>query len=116
MVKREIWFVIVLSIFTFGIYFFYWIYAFSKDIQTLYEKNDVNPGLEVVLCIITLGIYGIYWMYKYGKLIANCQEKYNLPIEDNSIIYLILAIFDLSIVNVGLMQNQLNNIIDASTL
>jgi len=113
MEKREIWFVIILSIFTFGIYYFYWIYIFSEDIQNLYEKNDITPVIEVILCFVTFGIYSIYWVYKYGKLVVKCQEKYNMPIEDNSILYLILSIFDLSIINIGLMQSQLNNIIDA---
>ncbi|MBN2853283.1 MAG: DUF4234 domain-containing protein [Clostridia bacterium] len=113
MTKKEIWVVIVLSIFTFGIYYLYWIYSFSNDIKVALDDTTINPTLELLLTIITCGIYGYYWMYKYGKLIATAQDKYNLTIEDNAILYLILAIFGFSIVNQGIMQSQINNIIDA---
>lgn len=116
MTKREIWVVIVLSLFTFGIYYLYWIYAFSNDIKTALDDSEINPTLELLLTIITCGIYGYYWMYKYGKLIAKTQDKFNMTIEDNAILYLILSIFGFSIINQGIMQSQINNIIDAGNL
>jgi len=114
MEKKEIWFVIIMSLFTFGIYFLYWIYSFSRDVKYILNDDSINPGLELLLCIITLGLYTIYWMYKYGKLLVKCQEELDLPIEDNAILYLILCIFNFSIIDVGIMQNQLNVIIDAN--
>ena len=112
--KRSIPEVIILSLVTCGIYYLYWIYAFSNDIKTYLDDETINPGVELLLTIVTCGIYGIYWMYKFGKLICTCQEKAGIQVEDNSIVYLILAVFGLSIVNAGLMQNALNLVVDAS--
>ncbi|MBN2557605.1 MAG: DUF4234 domain-containing protein [Clostridia bacterium] len=112
--KRSVAEVIILTLVTCGIYGLYWIYAFSNDIKTYLDDETINPGLELLLCIVTCGIYTIYWMYKFGKLICTCQEKAGVQVEDNSIIYLILAVFGLGIVNFGLMQNAMNIVIDAS--
>ena len=114
--KRGIAEVIILSLVTCGIYAMYWIYAMSNDIKTYLDDETINPGLELLLTVVTCGIYGIYWYYKFGKLINTCQEKANINIEDNSTVYIILAVFGLSIVNVGLMQNAMNLVIDASTV
>lgn len=110
--KRSIAEVIILSLITCGIYYLYWIYAFSNDIKVYLDDETINPSLEVLLSIVTCGIYAIYWMYKYGKYVSTCQEKAGVAIEDNAVLYLVLAIFGLSIVNVGLMQNSMNMIID----
>lgn len=112
--KRGIAEVIILSIVTCGIYMLYWIYAMSNDIKTYLDDETINPGLELLLTLVTCGIYGIYWYYKFGKLICTCQEKAGVAVEDNAIVYIILAVFGLSIVNVGLMQNSMNLVIDAS--
>jgi len=112
--KRSIAEVIILSLITCGIYYLYWIYAFSNDIKTYLDDETINPGLEVLLSIVTCGIYTIYWMYKYGKLLTTCQEKAGVQVEDNAVLYLVLAIFGLAIVNEGLMQNSMNVIIDNS--
>ena len=114
--KRGIAEVIILSLVTCGIYAMYWIYAMSNDIKTYLDDETINPGLELLLTVVTCGIYGIYWYYKFGKLVCTCQEKANINVEDNSTVYIILAVFGLSIVNVGLMQNAMNLVIDASTL
>ena len=113
--KRSIAEVIVLTLVTCGIYGLYWIYAFSTDIKTYLDDETINPGLELLLTIVTCGIYGIYWFYKFGKLICTCQEKAGLQIEDNSIVYVVLAVIQpLAVVNIGLMQNAINLVIDAS--
>lgn len=112
--KRGIAEVIILSLVTCGIYMLYWIYAMSNDIKMYLDDETINPGLELLLTVVTCGIYGIYWYYKFGKLICTCQEKAGIAVEDNSIVYIILSIFGFSIVNVGLMQNAMNLIADAS--
>lgn len=105
--KRSIAEVIILSLVTCGIYFIYWIYAFSNDIKIYLDDETINPGLEVVLSVVTCGIYTIFWMYKFGKLISTCQEKAGTQIEDNAVLYLVLAVLGLNIVNVGLTTGKL---------
>ncbi|GAE88872.1 hypothetical protein JCM21531_2354 [Acetivibrio straminisolvens JCM 21531] len=82
----------------------------SEELQNATGKSSVSPGTEILLCIVTCGIYAIYWYYKYGKLIAEAQEQAGLRVEDNSVLYLLLAIFGLGIVNMALMQSAANKI------
>ena len=71
-------------------------------------------GKAFLFTLITCGIYGIYWAYKIGKDIYAAQTKRNMPgATDNSVLYLILDIFGLSIVTYCLAQSEVNKMADA---
>lgn len=50
-----------------------------------------------------------------GKAMMQAQAKSGLPVNDNSVLYLILQIFGLGIVNYCLIQNDLNTIANKGT-
>lgn len=115
MQKRNVAVCIVLSIFTCGIYMLYWYYTISK---AFYEENTPNSGklepiITVVLYLVTCGIYPMYLYYKWGKATPEIYAKYGLQIEDKSILYLILGYF-MDIIALGIIQNDFNNLIDAT--
>ena len=101
--------VILLTVITCGIYGLYWIYAFANELKTYLNKDDLSPGLDLFLCIICFP-YLIYWVYKYGQLIDEAFEKNGKHKPDNSILYVILSIFGLSIVAFVIMQDSINRI------
>ncbi|HEX3030154.1 MAG TPA: DUF4234 domain-containing protein [Clostridia bacterium] len=105
--------VIVLSIITCGIYNLYWIYKTSEETQNYMGSSGTSPAVELLLCMFTCGIYYIYWNYKYGKIVSECQEKAGIRVEDNAILYLILAIFGLGIIGGCIMQSSLNKVWEA---
>ena len=74
------------------------------------DENLASGGMAFLLTLITCGIYEIYWSYKMGELTKQMQEKNNVPVKDNSVLYVILDIIGLSIVNYALIQNDLNEI------
>ena len=95
--KRDIALAIVLSIVTCGIYGLYWFVVLTDDVKNAAsDDNFQSGGIALLLLTITCGIYGIYWAYKMGELIKVAQEKHNLPVKDNSVLYLILQLFGLS--------------------
>lgn len=104
--------VILLSIITCGFYFLYWIYKMSDDIQGVSsEEENVTPGIELLLCIVTCGLYTFYWYYKYGKKIyAIHLEKDITPADDNALLYIILAVFQLQVIGMAIMQSSVNKI------
>ena len=73
-------------------------------------SDDKGPtgGMAFLFTILTCGIYGIYWNYKMGQRLYQAGHKYNKPIGDSSVIYLVLSIFQLSIVSYALIQSDLN--------
>ena len=107
--ERNVVVYLLLSIITCGLFGIYWLVVVLKDIATT-SGEDINPWLVILLTIITCGIYGIYFNYQMGKYMAKAGENYNVKIEDNSILYLILSIFGFDIVNLCLIQNDLNTI------
>jgi len=95
--------VLLLSIFTLGIYAVYWIIVFQIELKR--ETGEGFNGLgHFLMLIFTFGIYGIYWQYAAGKRLAKKGA------EDNSVLYLVLALVGLSVINMVMMQSQANNL------
>jgi hypothetical protein len=112
--RREPAIVLLLSIVTCGIYYFYWLYCVSGEIQEFLQEPDTSPGLEVLLSILTMGLYVIYWDYKTGQKIARMQGRVGLPVTDNAILYLVLNLVGFGFVNALIEQGHLNEVWNAA--
>ena len=110
--KRSIGTCVVLSIITCGIYGIFWFISITDDMRAVSGDTRLSGGTCFLLTLVTCGIYGFYWAYLMGKASMQAKAKYNMPVEDNSILYLILQLFGLGIVNYCLMQNDLNAFAD----
>ena len=96
---------IILSIVTCGIYGLYWMYKLNNEINEMAEDTQSPEGLMVILLsIITCGIYGLYWNYQMGR---KCDYITGRD-ASSSILFLVLALFGLSIVSFALMQDTIN--------
>ena len=102
------------SFITCGIYGLYWYYKMTNEThQAVGRETTASGGKAVLFAIITCGIYMIYWTYKMGDSIVEAQEQRRMHVDTNTpVIYLVFAIFGLSIVSQALLQNALNDIID----
>jgi len=105
--KRSVATSIILTLITCGIYGIYWEY---KLLDSLYKANNQNSsaGMDILLGIITCGIYNIYICYKLGQLEKQAHEVYGLPAKDDSILYLILAIFSYGLIAWAIIQHNVN--------
>ena len=111
--KRDLAVAIILSIVTCGIYGIYWFIVLTDDVRTASEDSSFpSGGIAFLLTIVTCGIYGIYWAYKMGELMKTAQSKRNMPVKDNSVLYLILQLLGFGIVNYIMIQSDLNAIAD----
>mgnify|MGYP003571614322 CR=1 FL=1 len=108
--ERNIVVCILLSIITCGIYGLYWFIVLTDDSAKANQAPEFTGVKAFIFTIITCGIYGIYWNYKIGKELYEANQKVGINASDNSILYLILSIFGLSIVTYCLAQNELNTI------
>lgn len=107
--KRDIVISILLSFITCGIYGLYWFITMTDESNVLSDEKTASGAEALLYSIVTCGIYFFYWNYKMGQKMANAGQKYNKSINDNSVLYLILSIFGLSLVNYCLIQNDLNS-------
>lgn len=106
--RREIAIAVILSIVTCGIYGIYWFIVMTDDVNRVSGDNKTSGALAFVFSLLTCGIYTIYWNYKMGKQLYEAGLRSGKNISDNSILYLVLSLFGLSIVNYCLIQNDLN--------
>ncbi len=107
MKNRSVVSVVLLSIFTCGIYELYWYYVMAEDMNNAdkTKPNLTNFIIAILLSIITCGIYGIYWMFRFYEKSDAITKKSNL------ILYFILSFFGLSIVSNALLQSDINEIV-----
>lgn len=106
--ERNIVVCILLSLITCGIYGIYWFIVMTDESNMVSDEQTASGGMAFLFTIITCGIYFYYWNYKMGQKLHQAGQKYNKPIGDNSIVYLLLSIFGLSIVNYCIIQSDLN--------
>jgi hypothetical protein len=109
--RRDIVVSIILTIVTCGIYGIIWYIGMVDDLNTASGVQDTSGGMVFLLSIVTCGIYTIYWMYKAGEKVNIIRRNQGLNAnESNSILYLLLTVFGLSIVSWCLIQSELNNV------
>ncbi|MBR6917682.1 MAG: DUF4234 domain-containing protein [Clostridia bacterium] len=110
--QKNIAVAIILSIVTCGIYSIIWLINMVDQINEASDNPSATPGGTVfLLSIVTCGIYLYYWLYKAGGQVNSAKERRGIPADSSSgIIYLVLAIFGLSIVSYALIQSELNKI------
>lgn len=79
------WKILLLSIVTCGIYGFYTLHCFAKDMNVLCKgdgKKSPNFIKVFLLSIITCGVYGCYWQYMQGQRLYEASEGYGVKIEE----------------------------------
>ena len=110
MKEKNIGLCIVLSIFTGGIYLFFWIASIQNQLNS--EERSINShpsGLAVaLLTLITCGLYGIYWVYRASQRTDALTDYYNNKNSDTAILNLILRIVGLPIISLCVLQSNLN--------
>lgn len=106
--NRNIATYVILSIVTCGIYGLYWLITMNDETNSLSSDDGVSGGMLILLIIVTCGIYSIYWNYQMGRKLYEAGKTYGIQTSDNSILYLVLALFGFSIVNYCLIQSDLN--------
>ncbi len=96
---------IILSIVTIGIYGIYWFIKLTDETNALAkpEHKTTSGGKAFLLTLVTFGIYGIYWAYKMGQKMGDMNGG-----NDQSVVFLLLSLFGLSIVAYAMAQSELN--------
>lgn len=103
MKKRNIFAMVLLFLFTFGIYPIVWQCMFQGELK---EKTGLgfSAGMHFLMILVTFGIYEIYWQYAAGKRLAK------LGATDHSVMYLVFCFVCLAWLNPFLMQNSANKL------
>ena len=105
MKKRNIALAIIFTIITCGIYGIYWYIVMTDDANRLTPGTSyqTSGGVAFLLTLVTCGIYSLSWNSQMGKKVDQMNNG-----GSNAVVYLMLAIFGFSIMNWGLLQNEIN--------
>ena len=103
MKKRNLIVMVLLLLFTFGIYGVYWYCSFQNQLK---KQTGLGFGgiMHLVVTILTFGIYGLYWTFVVG------QRLEKLGGVNNGLVYFLLGLFGLEMIAWPLMQNDANQI------
>lgn len=108
--KRSLFGMIFLTIVTFGVYYIYWCYVTTRDINQYLEVKDMEAEVELLLIIFLFIPYIFYWYYKYGNRINDARYKARLPEKKIAIVCLLLSIIGLGYISALIMQYHINKI------
>lgn len=108
--RRDPALVLVFTLLTCGIYYWFWLYRVSEETQRFLNEPDTSPGIEILLCLVTCGLYILYWDYKQAKKIMRMQMMVGLPPADNAVLYIVLNLIGLGFINAMIEQGHLNDV------
>lgn len=97
---------ILLLLFTFGIYYLYWVYK-TTEYANRDETEPKHTPIAQLLLVLFIPYYQIYWFWKTSKKIDHLNAEVGRA-TDNSIINLILPIFGLDFIAAIILQDSIN--------
>lgn len=105
--------VLLLSIVTCGIYYMWWIYKTSEELNRTLGDPSINPGIDLLLSIISCGLWAIYLMYRNTQKIHQALYAKDPYRKDATQLVLILNLLPLigiptTIVAIYLVQEEFN--------
>lgn len=101
---------VLLLLFTFGVWYFIWIYRMTGYTNTVRDEEERNPTNKLLLCLF-VPFYGIYWTYKTAQRVDKIAAEKNVA-SDLATLCLVLDIF-VPIIPPILMQDKINKVITA---
>ena len=107
--ERNIVITIILSFVTCGIYAIYWVYKMLDELYT-YTGQPSSAAVDIIIGLVTMWVWPAY---KFAQLESAANAKAGFPVEDKTIIYIILSVVGLSIVVDLLVQSNINKLVAA---
>ena len=103
---------LLLNLFTLGIYQFFWIHRTTQYLNRVEGEARQKPRTQVLACLFVL-FYTVYWIYKNAQRLDILAHEYNIH-RNLAIVCLAFAPF-LPIVSIIVMQDRINTISTLNT-
>ncbi|MBZ0121363.1 MAG: DUF4234 domain-containing protein, partial [Sandaracinaceae bacterium] len=83
MTKRSPAVVVLLTLLTFTLYAYYWVYATTDELRRE-SGRELSPALDVLLTLVTLGFWGIWVAHRNGRLVHDLRVERGEAHDDRS--------------------------------
>ena len=74
MTKRPPLAVVALTLLTFTVYAYFWLYRTTDELRRETDRDDLNPAVDVILTLMTFGLWGIWAAYRNAKITHEALE------------------------------------------
>ena len=114
--RRDLLMMALLLFFTCGLYYIYWLYQTSKEMDEFTGERGIPPVVHLLLLFITASLWGYAWDILTAQRIERMQQMVGITPRNNSGLYLVLdalgagPVAGLGMVVPFLQQNDLNEI------
>lgn len=109
MIQRSFITYVLLSLVTFGIYWIYFWYIWTEDINRICEgdgQESMNFLLVFLLSIVTCSIYMFFWYYKQAERLYAVASRYDVIITETGSTILLWMIVGSFVCGLGLFIGQ----------
>ncbi len=118
MTRRNPITVVVLSLVTFTLYAYYWLYVTTEELAKETGRRDLSPAMDVILTVCTFGLWGMYATYRNATIVHEELEAAGAGRGDKS---LIVAAFNVAtffsgwawLVSVAVLTEEMNALASA---
>ncbi len=107
--ERNVVLTLILSFITCGIYSLIVRYQIGSELNAHSRRDGLSPGVDILLGLITCGFWFIYSDYKYGQTLKEICEEERGPVQDVSVLCLVLTLFGFGWISVLILQNEANS-------
>jgi len=59
--RRSVALVILFTLISCSIYWFYWLYVTTDELKRVSGRDELNPGIDLLLSIVTCEVDPIWW-------------------------------------------------------
>lgn len=107
--------VVLLSLFTCGIYYFFWLYWTGCELKEALGDEEITPGLDVLLTIVTCFVWSIYVEYRNAQKIYRARLSRDLQAKNQTDMVLMMDVVGLFVgmtwlVGTFILQEELNKL------
>jgi hypothetical protein len=73
--KRHPLAVVALTLVTFGVYAYWWLYKTTDELRQETGRDELRPAVDVILTLITFGFWGVWAGYRNAKIAHETLEE-----------------------------------------
>ena len=107
MKQRSFVTVILFSLITCGIYWIYYCYVLTEDLNKIGSEKvrDFNPSMNYLLVfllsLVTCGIFNYFWLYQQGNRMLDVSRSYGREFHESGTTYLLWCLFGILLCGIG---------------
>jgi len=109
--------VVILSLVTFTLYAYYWLYVTTEELAKETGRTDLSPAMDVILTVCTFGLWGMYATYRNAQIVHEELASAGLHRDDKSLVVMAFNVATFFsgwawLVSVAILQEELNSLAD----